>query len=47
MFDIAMVLGLSWLLGWWTCFVTLNKAWKTDMKQALLGWIVKKIGKPD
>jgi hypothetical protein len=47
MMAIFILLGLSWCLGWWTAFVMLNKEWKKDMKVALFGWIIKKIGKLD
>jgi len=44
---IIFVIAASWLLGWWTAFVMVNKQWKTDVKQVLFGWLVKRIGKLD
>jgi hypothetical protein len=44
---IIFVIAASWLLGWWTAFVMVNKSWKNDLKAALFGWLVKRVGKLD
>jgi len=44
---IIFVIAASWMLGWWTSFVMVNKQWKNDLKTVLFGWIVKRVGKLD